>query len=80
MTMIKFDMKYLDELERHTAKAVEDIEIVYRIEDQALLKMKNGYREMAAFNQDYSEIGFNEDMKNLLRYENFVLDGASHED
>jgi hypothetical protein len=78
--MIRFDLKYAEELKRDTERIKENWEINYTIKENNILSMKEGYREMARFNQSYSEIGFNEDIMNLQIYEELMRKGDRDED
>ena len=78
--MIRFEMKYAEELRKDTERIRENWEINYTIDSQSIIKMKNGYREMAQFNQDYSEIGLGDDILSLQFYEDSILKGGKDED
>lgn len=78
--MITLKMKYAAEVERQKERILEVLEIPHCIEESSILKMKSGYEEMAAFNQNYSELGIGEDVRNLMLYERGLIEGVLDED
>ncbi|MCK5763795.1 MAG: hypothetical protein KAH05_06730 [Clostridiales bacterium] len=69
MKFINFPLKYVQELDKKDKYAQKAYEIKYEFNKNYLLELKKGYREMAEFNQNYSEIGLKEDFENLIVYE-----------
>ncbi len=78
--MIRFDLKYAEELKQDTERIKENWEINYTIKEQYIISMKDGYREMARFNQSYSEIGLSQYITDLQVYENYMKKGYKDED
>ncbi|MEA3422305.1 MAG: hypothetical protein U9Q80_00600 [Bacillota bacterium] len=69
MKFINFPLKYVQKLDKENRYAQKEYEIKYDFNENYLLELKNGYREMAEFNKNYSEIGLREDFENLIVYE-----------
>ncbi len=80
MNFIKFNFKYAEALTEEKDSIRDNLEISYEMEESYILKMKNGYREMGEFNQQYSEIGLSEDIKNLILYEDGIIKEIKNED
>ncbi|MBN2260417.1 MAG: hypothetical protein JW702_07720 [Clostridiales bacterium] len=80
MKFINIPLIYVKELKKEEQLARVLPEIIYESKENFLLNLKNGYREMAAFNQEYSEIGLREDFDNLIIYEKGIIQVYHDED
>jgi hypothetical protein len=80
MDFIQFKMKYIEELAQEVETIRDSVQIRYDIENENLINLKNGYREMADFNTAYSEMGLVRDIETMLRYEDDFSGVEKHED
>ena len=80
MKFINFPLKYIQKFDEEKKYDHGAYEILYEFDEHYLKELKNGYREMAEFNQNYSEIGLKEDFENLLIYENRINQVNDYED